>query len=313
MTPSGGVSAGSGGGVSPGRPRAGAVKAVVRVGVAVVVLGALGLKVGAGAFLDGIRAVEWWAVGAALVIGAVTTVFSALRWCEVVRGMGLAIGVRGAVVDYYRGLFLNAVLPAGVLGDVHRAVRHGRGVGDVKRGVRAVVVERFAGQVVLVVLAVVALVVWPVPGVPGRDVLIAGLGVGVLGFALSRRAREVLSGRVVLFSAATTAGHVGLFVVAARTAGVAAPLGDLVPLALLALVVMAIPVNVGGFGPREAFLAVAFGATGLGAALGVTTAVVYGVLAFAASLPGAFTLLQRREVPGEPADQRREQVPALVG
>ncbi|XVV07104.1 hypothetical protein ACQPW3_17650 [Actinosynnema sp. CA-248983] len=212
-------------------------------------------------------------------------------------------------------MFLNAVLPAGVLGDVHRAVRHGRGVGDVKSGVRAVVVERFAGQVVLVVLAVVALALWPVavPGMPGRDVLITGLGVGVLGLALWRRAREVLSGRVVLLSAATTAGHVGLFLVAARTAGVAAPVGDLVPLALLALVVMAIPVNVGGFGPREAFLAVAFGATGLGAALGVTTAVVYGVLAFAASLPGVFALAQRREVPAEPGDQRREQVPALVG
>ncbi|WP_346834030.1 lysylphosphatidylglycerol synthase transmembrane domain-containing protein [Saccharothrix sp. CCNWLY140-2] len=286
---------------------------MLRVGLAVGVLVALGVKLGAGAFLDGIRAVEWWAVVVALVIGGVTTVFSALRWCEVARGMGLAIRVKSAVADYYRGLLLNAVLPAGVLGDVHRAVRHGRDVGDVRRGLRAVVVERVAGQVVLVVVTVVAVVVWPVdvPGMPGRDVLLAVVGVVLTGVALWGRA--VLSWRVVVFSLVTTAGHVGLFVLAARVAGVSASIGDLVPLALLALVVMAIPVNVGGFGPREAFLAVAFGATGLGAALGVTTAVVYGVLAFAASLPGVVVLLQRRQVPGEPGDQRREQVPALVG
>ncbi|MEU7531885.1 lysylphosphatidylglycerol synthase transmembrane domain-containing protein [Saccharothrix sp. NPDC042600] len=291
------------------------MKGVVRVGLAVVVLGALAAKVGAGAFLDGVRAVEWWSVGAALLIGAVTTLFSALRWCEVARGMGLAIEVRTAVGDYYRGLFLNAVLPAGVLGDVHRAVEHGREAGDVKRGLRAVVVERVAGQVVLVVAAVAALALWPldVPGMPGRHVVIGGVVAGVVALGLSRRARRVLSARVVGFSAATTAGHVTLFLVAARTAGVSAPLGELVPLALSALVVMAIPVNVGGFGPREAFLAVAFGATGLGAAPGVTTAVVYGVLAFAAALPGVVPLLQRRQVPREAADQRREQVPALVG
>ncbi|NUT92640.1 MAG: flippase-like domain-containing protein [Saccharothrix sp.] len=289
------------------------MKAVLRVGLAVGVLAALGVKLGADAFLDGLRAVSWWAVVVALVIGGVTTVFSALRWCEVARGMGLAIRVRSAIADYYRGLLLNAVLPAGVLGDVHRAVRHGRGVGDVKRGLRAVVVERVAGQVVLVVVTVVAVVVWPVdvPGMPGRDVLLAGLGAVVLGAAVWGRA--VLSARVVAFSLVTTVGHVGMFVVAARVAGVSASVGDLVPLALVALVVMAVPVNVGGFGPREAFLAVAFGATGLGAALGVTTAVVYGVLAFVASLPGVVVLLQRRQVPAEPVDERREQVPALVG
>jgi hypothetical protein len=35
----------------------------------------------------------------------------------------------------------------------------------------------------------------------------------------------------------------------------------------------------------------AFGVAGLGAALGVTTAVVYGVMVFVASLPGAGVLL----------------------
>ena len=60
---------------------------------------------------------------------------------------------------------------------------------------------------------------------------------------------------------------------------------------VLALLAMALPLNVGGWGPREGVTAWAFGAAGLGAAQGLTVAVVYGVLAFAASLPGVGVLV----------------------
>jgi len=45
----------------------------------------------------------------------------------------------------------------------------------------------------------------------------------------------------------------------------------------------------------------AFAAAGLGASLGVATAVVYGVMVFAATLPGAAVLvvLARREGPSD--------------
>ena len=56
--------------------------------------------------------------------------------------------LRTAVPAYYRSQFLNTTLPGGILGDVHRGVVHGRDVGDVGRGLRAVAWERTAGQVV---------------------------------------------------------------------------------------------------------------------------------------------------------------------
>ena len=72
----------------------------------------------------------------------------------------------------------------------------------------------------------------------------------------------------------------------------------MLPLALLVLAAAALP-NVGGWGPREGVTAWAFAAAGLGASLGVATAVVYGVMVFVASLPGAAVLavgvLARRE------------------
>ena len=49
--------------------------------------------------------------------------------------------------------------------------------------------------------------------------------------------------------------------------------------------------NVGGWGPREGVTAWAFAAAGLGASLGVATAVVYGVMVLVASLPGAAVLV----------------------
>ena len=49
------------------------------------------------------------------------------------------------------------------MGDVHRGISHGRDVSDVGRGLRAVVWERFAGQVVQVVLTVAVLLALPSP------------------------------------------------------------------------------------------------------------------------------------------------------
>ena len=127
------------------------------------VVGGVGLlavllwQVGTGPFLAGVRLIDAPALAAALVIGVLTTVCAAWRWSLVAGGLGVRLPLATAVAHCYRAVFLNATLPGGVLGDVHRAVRHGRDAGDVSRGIRAVVWERTAGQVVLVGVALVVL------------------------------------------------------------------------------------------------------------------------------------------------------------
>ncbi|NMI00002.1 lysylphosphatidylglycerol synthase transmembrane domain-containing protein [Pseudonocardia acidicola] len=297
----------------------------VRVLVGAGVLAALVVRLGSGAFVDGLRAIETGSVLAALGIGLLTTVFSAWRWCLVARGLGLRLPLAVAVADCYRALFLNSVLPAGVLGDVHRAVNHGRQAGDIGRGVRAVVLERLAGQVVLIVAGVGVLLAQPaLLAATGELILGRGITAGMLAVLAAvvalgawavrgRRAsrirnalrtsladartgvlsRDTLPG-VVLLSVAALAGYLALFVVAARTAGSQATVGELLPLLVPALLVMGMPINIGGWGPREAVTAFAFGAAGLGATQGLTTAVVYGVLSLIACLPGCGVLLLRR-------------------
>ena len=121
-------------------------------------------QLGAAPFEDGLRAVTWQAVLAAVTLTVLTTVCSAWRWRVVARALGADIDLPGATGAYYRSLFLNSVLPGGILGDVHRAVAHGRRAGDVGQGVRAVAWERLCGQVIQAVVTAVVLLTLSVAG-----------------------------------------------------------------------------------------------------------------------------------------------------
>jgi glycosyltransferase 2 family protein len=287
---------------------------LLRFAGAVIVLAAIVWRLGTGPFLDGIRALDGPALVAAAAIGAVTTACCAWRWTVVARGLGVHLSLPAAVAAYYRSIFLNLTLPGGVVGDVHRGVSHGRGAGDVGRGLRAVAWERAAGQVVQALLTLGILLVLPSP----VHSLMAPVAVAVAAAAIviavpverlrpRRRsrwarlrrgvARDVRAGLlargalpvVALTSAVVVLGHAATFLIAARTAGSTASLRDLLPLAMLALLGMVAP-GIAGWGPREGVAAWVFGAAGLGADLGVSTAVVYGVMALVASLPGALVL-----------------------
>jgi glycosyltransferase 2 family protein len=287
----------------------------VNVTAAGVTLAVLVWSVGTGPFLDGLHAVDGGALAAASALAVLTTVCCAWRWRIVARGLGVDLPLGTAVAAYYRSLFLNVTLPGGVLGDVHRGVSHGRDTRDVGRGLRAVAWERSAGQVVQAVLTVAVLLVVPSPVQGAMPFVALALLVVVAGVAVATRARRGASASrwarwrglvarelragllarrawpaIALASALVVAGHAVTFVIAARTAGATAPATELLPLALLVLVAAALP-NVGGWGPREGVTAWAFAAAGLGASLGVATAVVYGVMVFVASLPGAVVLV----------------------
>jgi uncharacterized membrane protein YbhN (UPF0104 family) len=287
----------------------------VHLAVAAATLAGLVWSMGTGPFLDGLGAVDGGALAAAAGLAALTTTCCAWRWRIVARGLGADLPLGTAVAAYYRSLFLNMSLPGGVVGDVHRGLSHGRDTSDVGRGLRVVAWERSAGMVVQIVLTVAVLLVMPSPVravVPlvalALVVAIAGLTLaarlwpavgrswwGRLRAAVARDLRQALLARrawpaIAIASALVVAGHAATFLIAARSAGATAPPSEMLPLALLVLLAAALP-NVGGWGPREGVTAWAFAAAGLGASLGVATAVAYGVMVFVASLPGAAVLV----------------------
>ncbi|SFL71373.1 lysylphosphatidylglycerol synthase transmembrane domain-containing protein [Geodermatophilus ruber] len=301
-------------GMGPVVHRAGPPLLRLTCGLAVLLV--LGQHLGAAPFQEGLRAVTLPAVGSAVAITVMTTVCSAWRWRVVARALGVGMPLAPAVGAYYRSQFLNSVLPGGVVGDLHRGVVHGRRAGHVGRALRAVGWERFSGQLVQAALTGIVLLALPSPVRPVLPVVLASVAGATACAALAVR-RAARRGRSRLTAAARTvagdvrhgllagdvwpqlmvasvlviAGHTTTFVIAARTAGCTAPMAELVALAMLVQTAMVLPLGIGGWGLREGAAAWAFAAAGLGAATGVTVAIVYGVLSLAAVVPGAGMLL----------------------
>jgi uncharacterized membrane protein YbhN (UPF0104 family) len=263
------------------------------------ILGLLVWRLGAGPFVDGLKLVNAPSLAAALVIGLVTTTCCAWRWRLVGRGLGVEVPLRFAII----------------LGDVHRAVHHGRSTGSLGVSARAVAWERTAGQAVQIALTLLVLLVLPSPVRSAMPAIVAALIVLVLGIVLisrmagggrsSRITRVVrtigtdlhdglLSNRawpgIVAASMVIVCGHAAVFLIAIRTVGLDATPTRMLPIVLLVMLAMTLPLSVGGWGPREGVAAWAFAMAGLTAAQGVTAAVVYGVISLVACLPGAVVL-----------------------
>jgi len=286
---------------------------------AAVIVGTVAV-VGAGPLLRGLQAVSPAALLEAATLTAVATCAAAWRWRIVSAELGLAMTWPSAVAAYYRSQFVNTVLPGGVVGDVHRAYRQGTSSGAPAIAARAVVTERIAGQLVQVVATVGVLgalgvtvplsVSWSKwwPAAVWVAVAVAALAAACLVIAaVSSRARRIVrregllvrsvfrtpraSLSIAAASLVVVAAHAGTFVVACLAVGVEASPRELVGLAMIALAAAALPLNVGGWGPREAVSAAAFAAIGLGAEAGLAVSTAFGILTFVAVLPGAAALI----------------------
>ena len=290
------------------------LRLALRSAAGIGILIATVLFVGLGPFLRGIAAISPVSALAALALATTASAPAAWRWRAVANGYGLALKWRAAFAAYYRSQFLNAVLPAGVLGDVHRAWTHGRDQARLGSAARAVAVERILGQCVQIMLTLAILLplgfgsalvplAW-CAGVSVVAVVVAGMAAALLTGArrLVRRewdlmrpvlARPAVLMTIVLASIVVVGSHVALFVVASLVAGLPFD-GGIVAVGLVVLAASAIPISVGGWGPREAAAGVAFAAIGLGAPTGVSISATFGALALIGVVPGAVLLLVDR-------------------
>lgn len=264
---------------------------LVRPALGAAVLGAVVWRVGFGPFRDGVQAVDGGALAAAAFLGAISTGCCAWRWTVIARRRGLPLSFGAAVAAYYRSVFLNLTLPGGVVGDVHRGLRHGRTAGGAGRALRAVAWERGIGQAVQLALTIAVLAALPSPvrdvvPAPARAAVVALLALVIIVVGYRSRRRWAVVCGLAAASMVVVAANAAMFVIAARTAGISAPATRLLPLVLLAMVATVLP-SAAGWGPREGATAWAFGAAGLGTGAGVAAAVTFGVMALAASLPGA--------------------------
>lgn len=297
---------------------------VVRIVVAVGVLVAVVAHVGAGPFLHGLRSLDARTIGAALLLGAIATVAAAWRWRLIATRLGVELPRSTSVAAYYKSQFLNTVLPGGIVGDVDRAVSVGRSTESVPQSARSVAIERSAGQVVQLALTLIVLACF---GAEFAGYLLAVLAVGfclvvvalLVTTAASARARNALlheatelraglgsvktSVQVAIASVVVVGCHVATLSIATATVGVRVPPLQMLTLAFVILLGASIPLNIGGWGPREGIAGWAFALAGFGASAGVAASTLFGALAMISVAPGAVVALvvalrRRTTVPG---------------
>jgi len=285
----------------------------LRLVVPLLLLVALVVNLGTDPFARSLHVLTPGPIAVAMLLGVITTAAQALRWRTVAIGYDAAEGLTRsrAVQECYRSALLNAVLPGGVMGD---AVRVWRQRGGRERGLRtsaqAVIGERVAGTALL--LGAVALVTLPLDARLSGPLLAGAVVAGMI--AVPTLKRLTWRGQLAVWgwSLLALASLVTKFAVAAMVLGTVPGIKESVMLALIALAGMAIPVGIGGFGPREAVSAVAFGLIGLSSESGVATAAAYGVLAAVSALPGVVVMILDARAGLTAAPAAADEVPVVI-
>jgi uncharacterized membrane protein YbhN (UPF0104 family) len=292
----------------------GAARMVVGLAVLIAVIA----RVGTRPLLHGILSLDGRTIGAALLLGAIATVAATWRWRLIATRLGLELRWSTALGMYYRSQFLNTVLPGGIVGDVHRAISAGQSAGSIKpslsikQSARSVAIERTAGQVVQLTLALIVLASFGAR-FEGYLLVALAIGIGVVAIALVlaaaastrartallHEARELRSGlgsvrtsvQVVIASVIVIACHVATFTIATAAVGVTVPPLQMLTLAFVILLGASIPLNIGGWGPREGVAGWAFALAGFGASAGVSASTLFGALTIISVAPGAIVVL----------------------
>ncbi|RVU39153.1 flippase-like domain-containing protein [Hwanghaeella grinnelliae] len=251
----------------------------------------------------------WLAAGFGLILPQ--TVLSAVRWRLVAARLGVTIGTKAAISEYYIAIFLNQVLPGGVAGDITRVTRHGsalrksalahEGTGGRGYGVaaKAVVYERTVGQIAMVALSIPGLALWRAEAAwiaGGILAVLLALAIlapvkGWIGRQIGDFRKAVLKQDVIvrqaMLSGLIAGSYVLVFWCCVRALGISFSAGTALTVLPPALLAMAIPITPAGWGLREAAAVGMWIAAGMQAGDAAAASILYGLVNLAGALPGA--------------------------
>jgi uncharacterized membrane protein YbhN (UPF0104 family) len=247
----------------------------------------------------------------------------AFRWRSVLLAIRSDMDFKTVFRLFYIGAFFNQTLPSSVGGDAVRMYKAYRCGQTLSQAVNGVMLER-AATVIALVLVVIAVQPFFLPGVDvataemmGSGVAVVGVvmaaGLGlllvldrVLGFlphavsgwrlarglaALASDARLVflVPGRAVRVFGWSAAGHVnvtfGVFLIA-QALGLNITFIDSLALVPPVLLVMTVPISIAGWGVREMAMVTMFGLIGVPKEGAMAMSLLFGLAAALTSLPG---------------------------
>lgn len=190
-------------------PPTGGIPLVLRAAVSLGLLAGLAAWLDAGAVVSRLASLRPSWVLAALAVSVVQVAVLAWRWSFTARRLAVDLPWSVAWREYYLSIFLNQVLPGGILGDVARAWRQARSQVRLHApggpAVRAVVFERLSAQMVMTTVAGVSVLYLPVGAARGSRPALLGAVLLAVAFvvALAVRVRRRSAG------GAASAGRAG--------------------------------------------------------------------------------------------------------
>jgi uncharacterized membrane protein YbhN (UPF0104 family) len=271
----------------------------------------------------------------AFAVMLVQIVIGGLRWSSVMRGLGPDLPLMSAVRLFYVGAFFNQALPGGTGGDAVRIFLSYREGAELRQAINGVLIERVATVLALVALVDVTQPLF-IKSLTAEAARVSTTGVitvtlvSLIGLALvsqldrlpeSFRRWRVVRGlanlgidtRRVLFSPGRAAiplfwcvvGHLNVSLsvfVLAKGLGIGVSLFDCVVLIPPVLLILTVPISIGGWGVREGAMVWAFALVGVPTEQALVLSLLFGFTALAGALPGGLVWLagrSRGEMPAE--------------
>ena len=251
-----------------------------------------------------------------------------MRWHAVLNAIGDTFDILNAIRLFYISVFFNKVLPSSVGGDPVRMYKAYRLGLDLRSAVNGVLLERVVTVVALVVLADITLP-WFLPRVDAATTALLMPAVWLVStgcvasliflMALDRLPETLRRWQVVrglghlgvdarkvflstrhlpraLFWGILTHVNMSLVVlILAMGLGLDVIWLDCLTLMPLVLLIMTVPISIGGWGVRETAMVALFGLVGVPAEGALVLSVVFGLVGIAVSIPGGIVWLFSRE------------------
>jgi uncharacterized protein (TIRG00374 family) len=299
-------------------------RSLLRVAISTAILAGLASRLDWGQVATAFREMRWDYWLAAFALFLATQGVSALRWQWLARPLGFRDSFGRFAALYFVGMFFNLLLPTSIGGDAVRAVYLNAGSGRRTAALLSVLLDRLSGLLVLLAVACVSAVAYPLPVwvrlavggaaagaivflavLPASTKLLARLDATGTGWRhrllakirhvaislreafglFARRPREVAAS-ALLSLLVQVAGVVQVWLIG-RALGLHVPIGVFgVAVPMVALLTL-LPVSVSGMGVREAGMVLFLQPAGVAVGPAVTVAFLWFCVQTAGGLCGA--------------------------
>ena len=285
-------------------------------------------------FMDTLKNVNPIYFGLSLLIGVLLNITSSLRWQILLRSKKIEVSLLRLLGYYYIGRFFNMFMPTSMGGDVARAWDLARFTGDSNEAVASVFMERFIGMVVLAAVSGLVLLGHddPLPLITNSLLFVIALVMFILWLVLDIRVFNFFSRRLsplhpfmdklfrklrqihtAVYSYKNDKKTLGFVVsistlfyvlavinvwISASAFSVDVSFSDMMLAVPAIMLIMNLPVSIGGLGLMEAAYSTIFILFGYSPALALTTALLMRFKTIVNALVGGIVHLSRlRETP----------------